>query len=94
MSKTLIRVTLSSGTTPKQVDRYLPANYAITGYDAENNWLWVEGEDHAGWTAEDYVIPRLASGLIWAAVVEQPVNDLGGQDPHPKYGSDPAEVNY
>ena len=28
----------------------------------ERLYLLVEGEDHAGWTLDDYVIPRLGSG--------------------------------
>jgi len=30
----------------------------------------VEGKDHAGWTAEGYVIPRLASGGMFATIVD------------------------
>jgi len=29
----------------------------------------VRGEDYAGWTLEDYVIPRLASGMIFTKEV-------------------------
>lgn len=28
-------------------------------------WAVITGEDFAGWTLEDYVMPRLASGLIF-----------------------------
>jgi hypothetical protein len=44
-----------------QVKAYLPANYAVTGEDGR--YVYFEGHDNAGWTLEDYVIPRLASGL-------------------------------
>jgi len=44
------------------VARYLPANYLATGLDDEGRVI-VEGQDNAGWTLADYVIPRLASGL-------------------------------
>lgn len=30
----------------------------------------VEGEDFAGWTLHGYVIPRYASGLIWAEEID------------------------
>lgn len=30
----------------------------------------IQGEDVAGWTFEDYVEPRLASGLIWAKEID------------------------
>ena len=55
---------------------YLPANYAITSgiQGAEPRYL-ISGKDVAGWTLDDYVIPRLASGLIWATEVTDN-NDL------------------
>ena len=49
---------------------YLPANYALVGQYA-NGDLAVVGHDNAGWTAEDYVIPRLGSGLIVAHVASE-----------------------
>lgn len=50
------------------VARYLPANYRVTGEDAE--WVYFAGRDRAGWTLEDYVLPRLASGLYFAEEVK------------------------
>jgi len=47
------------------VKRYLPSNYKAYLNDAETNIIIV-GHDVAGWTLDDYVIPRLASGLITA----------------------------
>lgn len=54
-----------------RVARYLPDNYEVTGIlpvdpgaYGEGPSVIVTGEDYAGWTAEDYVLPRLASGLI------------------------------
>lgn len=41
------------------VDAYLPDNYMC---DVD---MTVWGEDHAGWTLDGYVIPRLASALIF-----------------------------
>jgi len=49
------------------VRAYLPHNYS-----AERNALdaiVIEGTDDAGWTLDGYVIPRLASGFIFAAEV-------------------------
>lgn len=51
-----------------RISQYLPDNYKIeveplalkAGY-----FLAIEGHDKAGWTLDEYVIPRLASGLIW-----------------------------
>lgn len=55
----------------ERVQRYLPDNYhaerhidpSVGGDGAMS--IFVVGEDYAGWTMEDYVRPRLASGLIW-----------------------------
>lgn len=35
-----------------------------------HNGFVIAGEDHAGWTFEDYVRPRLASGLIYATEID------------------------
>jgi hypothetical protein len=47
---------------------YLPHNYQVTGEDDE--FVYFAGHDNAGWTLEDYVIPRLHSGLYWAEEVK------------------------
>ncbi len=55
-----------------RVAAYLPSNFSVT-----QAWLrgdgtatvLVEGEDSAGWTAEGYVISRLASGSYAAKVI-------------------------
>ncbi|MHB1525007.1 MAG: hypothetical protein ACYCZN_01785 [Candidatus Dormibacteria bacterium] len=55
------------GTDAETVARYLPANYqVVTG---ESEVITIAGEDVAGWTLDGYVIPRLASGLIFASEV-------------------------
>lgn len=54
---------------------YLPDNYRIVheipaiaeGYRPE---FVIAGEDAAGWTLDDYVIPRYASGLIQCREIE------------------------
>jgi len=55
--------------TEKQVAAYLPSNFRVIGkfqqYD-ETTVIGVAGYDVAGWTFEDYVQPRLASGNMWA----------------------------
>jgi len=55
------RVSPSRGATQKQVQHYLPGNFVAVQYASG---LYVIGYDNAGWTLQDYVIPRLASGLI------------------------------
>jgi hypothetical protein len=55
--------------TASTVGAYLPGNYSVTG--GTEGAIIVEGEDDAGWTAEGYVIPRLASGMMYATVIEK-----------------------
>jgi hypothetical protein len=53
----------------EMVERYLPAGYAVLRSDAGPNGtpeVLIGGEDVAGWGLDSYIIPRLASGLIWA----------------------------
>lgn len=56
----------------KVVKQYLPANYDAeirpVVYD-EPELITVFGYDQAGWTLDGYVIPRLASGMIYATEV-------------------------
>ena len=61
-----------NATTAKQLWAYLPDNYAIVGGDLGEPGkpvYLIAGLDRAGWTLDDYVIPRLASGLIFATEV-------------------------
>lgn len=57
----------------KVVQGYLPANYSAeirpALYD-EPEVITIFGYDNAGWTLDDYVIPRLASGMIYATEVK------------------------
>ena len=47
-----------------QVRDYLPANYKVIHIDENGAGVLIAGEDDAGWTLDEYVIPRYASGLI------------------------------
>jgi hypothetical protein len=53
-----------------QIRAYLPDNYRVIGRTAmrasNTVVVLIGGEDHADWTLDEYVIPRLASGLIFA----------------------------
>jgi len=53
-----------------RVSRYLPENYKVIRRVPEG--LLIQGRDHHGWTMDKYVIPRLASGLIFAEEVDDP----------------------
>jgi len=69
----------------EQIARYLPDNYRVVGYAPHDKLaemgdlrgiapcVVIGGEDKAGWTLDDYVIPRLASGVIGA--MEIPSSD-------------------
>lgn len=58
----LIRTT--SPDAGRVVAAYLPDNYYVT-YTGDD-CIIVSGDDSSGWTLNDYVIPRLASGNIIA----------------------------
>ena len=66
MSTTRTAIVSNENVSLFTVRRYLPHNY-----DAHLtiHGITIEGEDSAGWTMQDYVLPRLASGGIYA--VEQ-----------------------
>lgn len=52
--------------TAEKVARYLPANYeVVAAYSTDDGEtvVLISGKDNAGWTLDDYVIPRLASGM-------------------------------
>lgn len=49
------------------VKKFLPSNYtAKEGSGYAGACIEIEGYDRAGWTLDNYVIPRLASGMIIA----------------------------
>ncbi len=52
----------------EQIQAYMPGNYDAVAlvFPDDTQFILIVGEDVAGWTMEDYVIPRLASGLHFA----------------------------
>jgi hypothetical protein len=48
----------------EEVQAYLPSNYKAR--DCGEGEILISGRDSHGWTMEDYVRPRLMSGMIWA----------------------------
>jgi len=56
----------------KTIQQYLPSNYSAEIvpelYD-EGDQIVITGTDNAGWTLDGYVLPRLASGNIFATEV-------------------------
>jgi hypothetical protein len=63
MRRTAIVITPDSEL--ETIERYLPDNYTAR----EVTVVVIEGTDNAGWTMDDYVLPRLATGLHIAAEV-------------------------
>lgn len=66
MAQAIIR---QAGIGQEELDRgrvtaFLPRNFTARVINADT--VAIDGYDHFGWTLEDYVIPRLASGSIWA----------------------------
>lgn len=50
------------------VRQYLPlgGNYRVAGIVlSDPAWLLIVGRDNAGWTLDEYVIPRMESGFIF-----------------------------
>lgn len=43
-----------------EVEAYLPSNYEVIFWNIDG--VVIAGNDDAGWTLDDYVIPRLSSG--------------------------------
>jgi hypothetical protein len=54
--------------TEDTITRYLPDNYKVDGLTSHG--LVIAGRDVAGWTLDGYVIPRLASGVIYAEEID------------------------
>jgi len=59
-----LRTAIAATGQSKKVAQYLPMNYRVLGRTLDNNGTIIIGVDDHGWTLEDYVIPRLGSGLI------------------------------
>jgi hypothetical protein len=68
-------VKLTERSNPEQelarVRNYLPRNFVafLSADGGELGAVRISGYDNAGWTLQGYVIPRLASGLIFAEEV-------------------------
>jgi len=64
-SPSAMKLSMVDGEKLETVARYLPGNYLALPTGVKDLTL-VVGFDDAGWTMHDYVIPRLASGMIHA----------------------------
>ena len=50
-----------------RAENYMPRNYRVVEHQHS---LYMVGSDVAGWTLDGYVLPRLASGSIFATEVD------------------------
>jgi hypothetical protein len=68
---TIVRTAIvrGPGVSLQRVSAYLPRNYEVQGWDDDGKAVVIAGTDSAGWTMQDYVVPRLASGLLFAEEV-------------------------
>jgi hypothetical protein len=76
----MIRYAIHTITDPKQdaverarvIEAYMPSNYSAFPVIADSVTVGVliVGEDSHGWTLDDYVLPRLASGLYFAREID------------------------
>lgn len=57
----------------ERIKAYLPGNYEVVGRTAIGGSstvsILIAGRDSCGWTLDGYVIPRLASGMYYAAEI-------------------------
>jgi hypothetical protein len=90
-----MRLAIAATGKTKEVAQYLPQNYKVLGRTCDNTGTIIVGVDNAGWTMDDYVIPRLGSGMIYCEEVFEidGLNlkqlELAMEDP-PKRGRKPA----
>jgi hypothetical protein len=62
-----IAIVRGNDITWDRLHQYLPNNYYVVGLI--QGGAVIAGEDRFGWTFEDYIEPRLASGLMFAKEV-------------------------
>lgn len=55
----------------ERIEALLPGNYAVTT-NSDGAVAIVFGHDRAGWTLDGYVLPRLASGLLFGEEIYPP----------------------
>lgn len=88
MSQPRYAIVITKSTSVEQIERYLPGNYVVAAseeiVDQETGFpaVVIGGYDSAGWTLDDYVLPRLASGLIFGREISiERAHVLGAIDP-------------
>lgn len=58
------------------VGKFLPGNYRALGAftDRDGEFVLIAGVDEAGWTLDDYVLPRLATSLFFGEEIKMTIN--------------------
>jgi len=67
----------------ERIEALLPSNYTVD--QIGDDWI-ITGEDNAGWTLDEYVIPRLASGLIFAEEIKDQIQFVTAYEVTRHYG--------
>ena len=73
-----IAIVFGDNLTEQRVAAYLPSNYEVLESDitgTSGDSVVVGGHDVAGWTLESYIVPRLASGGMFATEDEPELTD-------------------
>lgn len=65
-TRTAVINSAKRGDSIDTIRRYLPSNYTA---DLVGETILITGQDSHGWTMDGYVLPRLASGCIYAREV-------------------------
>lgn len=79
MSARIAVVKLMGRDTVKTVASYLPGNYKVLGMQGDD--VIIGGVDNHGWTMDDYVIPRLGSGMLHCTEIELDLEHILEYDP-------------
>ena len=83
-----IRRAVIQTTDQAAVARFLPDNYRVVGLVPGGTLVpegtLIAGQDEAGWTLDGYVLPRLASGLLFGSEVSEGITPAQGPPPIPE----------
>lgn len=79
MSARIAVVKLSGRDTAKTVAAYMPGNYKVLGMQGDD--VIIGGVDNHGWTLDEYVIPRLGSGMMHCEEIKLDLEHILEYDP-------------
>jgi hypothetical protein len=61
---------------PETIERYLPHNYSVLYF--EDDMVTITGFDNAGWTLDEYVLPRIAQWGMGGTEIHE--EDISGDE--------------